>query len=122
MISYVKASRANIAELCPALQRLLDRYADVAPAELDLSIICGHRGEAEQNKAYAEGKSKARWPHSAHNATPSRAFDFIPYPFTSWEDRYAFVLRQGALRLVAAQHGVGLKPLIPWDPGHVEVA
>ena len=129
-IKYGKESRANIAELHPDLQRLLDRYSDVAPAELDLKVIDAFRGEAEQNKAHAEGNSTKPWPESAHNKKPARAFDFTPFPFTTWDDLDQFLVRQGALRLVAAQHGIRLKPLISWndpkrvtwDAGHVELA
>jgi peptidoglycan LD-endopeptidase CwlK len=46
---------------------------------VDCTIICGHRGEAEQNKAYIEKKSKLKWPHGKHNSYPSKAVDVAPY-------------------------------------------
>jgi peptidoglycan LD-endopeptidase CwlK len=46
----------------------------------DISIICGHRGEEAQNKAFLDGVSKLRWPHGKHNSYPSQAVDFQPYP------------------------------------------
>lgn len=121
MIKYGKASRAKIDELDGRLQTLLHRYSDVAPESLDLSVICGFRGEAEQNAAFKLGRSKLQWPMSAHNKQPAKAFDFNPYPFTSFNDRDAWLLRQGALRIVAAIHGIRLKPLIEWDLPHVEL-
>jgi hypothetical protein len=48
--------------------------------EFPIQCICGHRIEKEQNKAYASGNSKLKWPHSAHNKLPSLAGDFIPDP------------------------------------------
>lgn len=121
MIKYGKGSQAKIAELDGRLQTLLHRYSDVAPESLDLSVICGFRGEAEQNAAYKLGRSKLEWPRSAHNKQPAKAFDFNPYPFTDFSDRDAWLMRQGALRIVAAIHGIRLKPLIDWDLPHVEI-
>lgn len=122
MIKYGKASRAKIDELDGRLQRLLHRYSDSAPADLDLSIICGHRGEAEQNAAYAAGKSKKKWPESGHNKQPAKAFDFLPYPFKGWGDSLSFARIQGAIRIIAEQEGIELKPMIEWDLPHVELA
>lgn len=120
-IKYGKTSQAKIAELHPLLARVLYDYADMAPAELDLSVTCGFRGEAEQRAAFTSGKSKLDWPRSGHNKQPARAVDIAPYPL-DWNDREAFLLRQGALRLVAAQRGIRLKPLIVWDLPHLELA
>lgn len=53
--------------------------------EADCIIICGHRNEADQNKAFDEGKSKRRWPTGEHNSMPSRAVDVMPWPL-DWKD------------------------------------
>lgn len=45
----------------------------------DCTIVCGHRGEAEQNAAYAIGNSQLQWPNSKHNSEPSNAVDAVPY-------------------------------------------
>lgn len=55
----------------------------------DITVLCGHRGEAEQNAAYAAGNSKLKWPNSKHNKTPSEAVDIVPYPI-NWEDTSRF--------------------------------
>lgn len=47
--------------------------------DFDFTIVCGHRGEADQNKAYAEKKSTKKWPNSKHNKYPSLAVDAVPY-------------------------------------------
>lgn len=47
--------------------------------DYDCSIVCGHRGKEDQNKAYDEGKSKLRYPNSKHNKYPSLAVDAAPY-------------------------------------------
>lgn len=57
----------------------------------DISILCGHRGEEEQNKAFNDGKSKVRFPFSKHNKTPSLAVDIAPYNNgINWNDLEAF--------------------------------
>lgn len=48
----------------------------------DCSIICGHREEEDQNKAFEEGRSKVQWPNSKHNLIPSLAVDVAPYEKT----------------------------------------
>lgn len=67
---------------------------------IDFSVICGHRGKADQNKAYAEGTSKLEYPKSAHNSLPSRAVDIVPYPL-DWNDIGEFKRLNGAFTVVA---------------------
>lgn len=50
----------------------------------DLTITCGYRNEQDQNWAYVNGKSKAKFGQSKHNTLPSKAVDICPYP-TNWE-------------------------------------
>lgn len=52
-------------------------------------ILEGHRGEKDQNKAFAEGKSTLRWPLGKHNAMPSMALDAAPAPI-DWSDKYRY--------------------------------
>ena len=52
----------------------------------DFSVLCGHRGEVSQDKAFADGKSKRQWPDSLHNVQPSLAVDIAPYPI-DWPDK-----------------------------------
>jgi len=47
--------------------------------DFDCTIVCGHRDKPEQDKAYAEGKSKLKYPQSKHNRIPSEAVDVAPY-------------------------------------------
>lgn len=55
----------------------------------DFSVICGHRGKEEQDKAYRLGRSKLKWPKGKHNKMPSQAIDLAPYP-TNWNNHEAF--------------------------------
>jgi peptidoglycan L-alanyl-D-glutamate endopeptidase CwlK len=69
----------------------------------DCTIICGHRTEAEQDKAYPKF-SKVQWPNSKHNKYPSEAVDAGPYhpqEKLNWEDLPAFYLFAGK---VIAKH------------------
>lgn len=52
----------------------------------DCTILCGYRGEKEQNEAVARGASKTPFPTSMHNKTPSLAVDVVPYP-VRWPDQ-----------------------------------
>lgn len=45
----------------------------------DCTIICGRRGEEDQNTAFEEGRSKLQYPQSKHNRFPSLAVDVAPY-------------------------------------------
>ncbi len=47
---------------------------------VDCKVIEGHRGQEAQDKAYADGKSKLKWPNGNHNKTPSDAVDVYPWP------------------------------------------
>jgi peptidoglycan L-alanyl-D-glutamate endopeptidase CwlK len=118
MITYGKASRECIEQLDGRLQRVLYRYADWAPPELDLAIICGHRGEAEQTLAYTTKKSKTPWPRSKHNKLPSLAFDFRPSPFPSaehWKDAIRFGRIAGGILLAASIEKVPVRWGGDWD-------
>tara|TARA_Y100000310_G_C20298581_1_gene630642 strand:- start:66 stop:506 length:441 start_codon:yes stop_codon:yes gene_type:complete len=48
--------------------------------EIDCSVICGHRNEEDQEKAFNKGNSKVHFPKGKHNSNPSTAVDVYPYP------------------------------------------
>lgn len=62
-------------KLHPELERLL--VAVDREVGHNLFVYCGHRGEAEQNEAFASGKSKLQFPFSKHNSDPSCAVDMV---------------------------------------------
>lgn len=55
-------------------------------SEFDLTITCGHRSKDEQDLAYLNGNSKARFGESKHNFYPSLAVDIVPYPI-KWDSK-----------------------------------
>lgn len=100
-------------ETCDSrLQRLMRE----AIKYVDFKIVEGHRGKAAQEAAFAKGASKLHWPYGNHNATPSRAVDFAPFP-VDWSDkttalsRFAFV--SGVIYTCSIQ--LGIKIRFGWD-------
>lgn len=94
----------------PKLQRLM-REVDRRMARrkvMDFSVICGHRGEKEQNEALAAGKSTKAWPDSKHNTLPSAAVDIAPYP-RDWADEMAFARLAGYVLAVADEMGIEVR-------------
>jgi peptidoglycan L-alanyl-D-glutamate endopeptidase CwlK len=109
------ASRERLATLHPDLQAVMNE----AIQHRDFVIVSGHRGEAEQNKAFREGKSKLRWPNSKHNKKPSLAVDVAPYNAATrgidWNDRAAFAALAGFIQGIAAARGLKLRWGGDWD-------
>lgn len=76
MPKFGKRSRKELATAHPDLQRLFNEVVKM----FDCAVICGHRGKADQEKAFAGGFSKVQWPKSKHNKVPSLAVDVAPFP------------------------------------------
>ncbi|AUR81706.1 hedgehog signaling/DD-peptidase zinc-binding domain protein [Vibrio phage 1.089.O._10N.261.51.F9] len=107
---YGKTSKARLATCHPEIQRLFNSLIN----DYDVSIICGHRTEAEQNAAVAKGASKTKYPNSKHNSLPSLGIDAALYPI-DWEDvgrHYMFV---GIVRERARQLGIPIRCGADWD-------
>ena len=73
----------------------------------DCSILCGRRGEAEQNAALQAGKSTKAFPNSKHNLKPGarpgtrvEAVDVAPYPI-DWADKDRFIYFAGYVMATA---------------------
>jgi peptidoglycan LD-endopeptidase CwlK len=73
---FSKESMVNLSTCHPDLQVL----AYEVIKKFDCKCVCGHRGQEDQDKAFAEGKSKLKYPNGNHNAIPSNAMDLYPYP------------------------------------------
>ena len=72
------------------------------------AVICGHRGKAEQEKAFASGASKARFGQSKHNSKPSLAVDVVPLPL-DWEDIPAFEKLGEKIMAKAEELGINIR-------------
>lgn len=76
MPAFGTQSRKALKTCDPDIQAVLNE----AIKHVDFSVVWGHRGMEEQNRAFNEGKSQRRWPTSNHNSLPSQAVDVVPYP------------------------------------------
>ena len=88
-------------------QKLQELFYEVVK-HFDCSILEGHRGEEGQNKAYADGKSKVKYPNGKHNQFPSVAVDVAPYPI-DWSDRDRFHYFGGFVLGVAKEMGMNIR-------------
>lgn len=85
MPKFGKKSLEKLAECHPDLQKIAHELIK----EMDVTVLCGHRNEMDQNTAFINGKSKLQWPRSKHNKKPSEAVDIAPYPI-DWNNLARF--------------------------------
>lgn len=78
---YSKQSKERLLTCDIGLQLLFNEVIK----ERDCTILCGFRDKEEQEKAFEQGRSKARFGQSKHNSSPSKAVDVMPYPI-NWND------------------------------------
>ena len=114
MPSFGKTSKEKLASCDPLLQKVANRAILI----MDFSVICGHRGKEEQDKAFASGNSKLKWPDGKHNKMPSLAMDLLPYPI-DWNDRDRFILLAGIIIGVAHELGVPIRWGGDWNSNYV---
>ena len=85
---------------------------------VDCTIICGHRGQADQDKAFAEGKSQKKWPNGQHNKLPSMAVDVSPFPI-DWSSKSKVLARfyffAGYVKSVADSMNIKIRWGGDWD-------
>ena len=103
-MSFSAISLLRLGTAHPDLQRVCNR----ALLTVNFSVLCGHRGQEDQDRAFAEGKSKVQWPHGEHNATPSRAVDLAPIPL-DWNNRASFVDLACHILAAANEEGVQIR-------------
>lgn len=110
-------SNASLAQL-DTCHVNLQRIAHEAIKVYDFAVIEGHRGEAKQNAAFARGDSQVTYPHGKHNATPSNAFDIMPYP-VDWSGSSAnherSVFLAGIIMATAFHLGIKLRYGGDWN-------
>ncbi len=85
MPTFGTNSLKNLSTCNEKLQRLMNEVIK----DHDFSVICGTRGEKDQNAAFAAGMSKLKYPNSKHNSLPSQAVDIAPYPI-DWNNTQRF--------------------------------
>jgi peptidoglycan L-alanyl-D-glutamate endopeptidase CwlK len=105
MSEFGKRSRKELKTAHPNLQAIFNEVIK----QYDCSVLCGHRGKADQDKAFADGKSKLKWPKSNHNKTPSRAVDVVPFPI-DWKNETEFYIMADIVKNIAKR----LKIKVSW--------
>lgn len=103
----MKFSDKSQQRLSTCAQPLQDLFNEVIKY-VDCTVLDGHRNEEAQNKAFNEGKSKARFPQSKHNFYPSRAVDVAPYPI-DWGDKDRFTEFAGIVQGIAFTMNIKIK-------------
>ncbi len=125
MFKFGKNSLKRLNELDPRLKALA--VLMMSKQVMDFAIICGYRGETEQNAAFYAGRSKVRFPNSKHNSLPARAYDRVPYPIPlnaagDWDDKSPLWDQLAALEQQCADElGIEIISSIPWDRPHCEL-
>lgn len=121
MASLSQAGKDRLATCHVDIQRVINeviRRANEKGTKLDLVVLCGHRTQAEQTKAVADGNSKTPWPRSRHNSLPSEAVDVWPWTpegKLDWKDIPAGARLMGYIQAVAEDLGVELEFGMDWD-------
>lgn len=114
MPSFSQASKDKLAT-CD--QRLQTIFNDVIK-HVDCTILCGHRGQKEQDEAFAKGASKLKWPNGQHNKLPSMAVDAAPYPI-DWSNKQKSLARfyffAGYVKSVADSMNIKIRWGGDWD-------
>jgi len=121
------ASLVKLASCQPELRRLVSEVSEgvdrgECPGVNDIAVLCGFRGEKEQNAAYAKKASRLQWPNSKHNKLPSLAVDMAPYPIDwSLAGLPAFRALRKYTLTVAERLGIKIR-IISWDWPHYELS
>ncbi len=115
MPRFGKRSEENLSQCHEDIQRLFREVVKY----YDCSVICGHRGEKDQNEAYHSGRSKLKFPESKHNSFPSEGVDVVPYfknrPHVRWDDKEKFYEFAGIVQGIAATLGINIRWGGNWD-------
>ena len=110
MPSFGRASQYQLDTCHSDLQKVLNE----AIKHVNFSVTCGFRNQSDQDKAFADGNSKLKWPNGEHNKLPSRAVDVAPYPCDR-NDAEAFTLLSGIIYGVACVMGINVRLGSDWD-------
>lgn len=102
MPTLSKTSQQRLSTCDPRLQVIVI----AAIKRIDFTVLCGHRGQQDQDDAVARGFSKTPWPKSKHNSLPSAAVDLAPYPI-DWHNLDRF--KALAMIMIDEAHKAGTK-------------
>lgn len=96
----------------------IQKICNEAIKHIDFVVVEGHRGKEAQDKAFAKGLSKVRYPYGNHNKNPSKAVDIAPWPI-DWSDKRTaierFVFLQGVIFAIAKQFNIKIRQGLDWN-------
>lgn len=122
---FGQKSKRCLAQCHPDLVRIANELLK----EMDVSVICGHRNEKDQNEAFKSGYSKVKFPDSKHNKKPSLAMDICPVGpkgAIDWKDIAAFELMCERIEAIAKRLNIKIRLGRDFkgmrDMPHVEIA
>ena len=126
--SFGKTSTKRLASCHEDIQAVM--ALALSKSKHDFSIAEGHRGQEEQDRCFASGASKVRFPGSYHNETPSLAVDVVPYDkgavwgCDTYEETQAWKAVETAIKEAAGELDVKLEwgfDLWGWDRPHFQL-
>ena len=92
----------------------LRRIFEEVIKEFDCTVLCGYRNEVDQEKAFAEGRTKVHFPRSKHNHFLSIAVDVVPYPI-DWDNIERFKELAKHVHAVADRFGIAVRHGADWN-------
>ena len=105
MPAFGNRSKERLATCHPLIQEVLNEAIEL----YDFAVLCGYRGEKEQNEAFNTGHSKLQFPKSKHNIMPAEAVDCAPFPISWAKDmEYRFKEMADVILLVADNKKINL--------------
>lgn len=110
MPKFSKISRNRLDTCDPRLIKI----CEAAIKRMDFAVICGHRGQKEQDEAFKGGFSKLKFPKSKHNKMPSLAVDLAPFPI-NWNDIGRFIALADIILDEAKKAGVKIRWGADWN-------
>ena len=115
-IDVPKYSRSSLIRLSTCHPKLITLF-NLVIQFFNCVIVCGYRGEEEQNQLYIKEKTKMPFPDSLHNSYPALAVDaypFFPGKGVSFEQRQCTYFA-GHVKAMACLLGINLRTGADWD-------
>jgi peptidoglycan L-alanyl-D-glutamate endopeptidase CwlK len=103
MTAQIRDPHDALDNVAPGLHRVLLRAMTTMP--FDVQVICTSRSMEAQQAAYDSGHSKAKPGQSAHDWSPSLAYDLAPLPI-DWNDTARFGVMADHIKTAAAVENV----------------
>lgn len=110
MPSFSQSSKNALLKCHPQLQEI----ANEAIKEIDFKVLDATRGRADQERAFAAGRSKAHFGQSAHNYIPAIAFDLFPAPY-DWNNKQSFIDLYHVIMRIAKKRGIPVRSGLDWN-------